>query len=498
MEHLLSKYKKVNEYLSYYQYANSIIGFDEATDCPKLDKERSLEVQNFFGKKIMDILTSDDYKNIIKELYDKREHLDEVSKLNIELEYKKQDKINKIPYDELVKHIENISRSSLEWEKARQSLDYTKFLVELKENVEYNKKYIKWQETSKIKGFSVILDEMEEGYNQEMYDEFFDTIEKELVPFVNRILDCPKKYNPKLDTLKFDISKQKELTNIIANIMEYNDSVGCIRETIHPFTNRINSNDVRITTSYKEDMLFSNLYSVMHEIGHAIFYLQMDHKYNNTCIPSNVTYATHESQSRFYENYLGRSKPFIKFLYPVLVKLFPIEFSDITEEDVYYYVNSVEAQFKRIEADELTYPLHVLIRYKVEKKLFNNEITVDQMEDTFNYYMEKYLHIKPSNMLEGVFQDSHWSSGFGYFPTYALGSAYGAQLIKTMEKEIQVSNDLEKGDFTRINKWLKDKIHKYSGTRKSLEMIKEVCNENFNPKIYIEYLINKFSNIYLK
>lgn len=498
MEQLLNKYKQVNELLSYYRYANFIISFDEATDCPKLDKERSLEVQNFFQKKVMDIITSDDYKNMIDELYKNRDFLDEVAKMDIEIEYKKNEKIKKIPYDELVKHIENLSRSSLEWEKARQSLDYSKFLVELRENVEYNKKYIKWQETKKIKGFDVLLDDMEEGYNQEMYDDFFDTIENELVPFVNQILNCPKKYNPKLDTLTFDISKQKELTKIIADKMEYNNNVGCIRETIHPFTNWINSNDVRITTAYKEDMLLSNLYSVMHEIGHALFQIQMDPKYNDTNVYDNVTCATHESQSRFYENYLGRSQSFVKFLFPILEEIFPDEFNGITEKDVYYYVNSVEAQFKRTEADELTYPLHVLIRYKVEKKLFNNEITVDQMEETFNYYMEKYLHITPSNMLEGVFQDSHWSSGFGYFPTYALGSAYGAQIIKTMEKEIPVWSDLEKGDFSGINRWLKENIHKYSGSRKNLEIIREVCKNDFDPKIYIDYLINKFTNIYLK
>lgn len=497
MEELLKKYKDKKELIDYYNYALFIIGFDEATDCPKKDKQRSLQVQDFFQKKITDIITSEEYKKMICELFIHKEELDDVTRLDIEIEYKNMKKMEKIPLDELYAHFENLSRSSYEWAIARDTLDYSKFLKELKENVEFNKKYIKWQQNDKIKGFDVLLDEMEEGYNQKMYDEFFDVIENELVPFVEKILKCPKKYNSKLDNLTFDIDKQKKLTKIIAEKMGYTDQVGCIRETIHPFTDWANSNDVRITTSYDEKLLLSNLYSVMHEIGHALFQIHMDPKYNGTNIYNNVTCATHESQSRFYENYLGRSRAFVKFLYPILVELFPSEFEGIVEDDVYYYINSVEAQFKRTEADELTYPLHVLIRYKVEKKLFNGEIEVEQMEETFNYYMNKYLHITPSNMKEGVFQDSHWSSGFGYFPTYALGSAYGAQFYAQMKKDIDVDGYLEKGDFSPINEWLTKNIHQYSGTKKNLKIINDVCHEDFNPKEYTKYLIDKFTKIYL-
>ena len=281
-------------------------------------------------------------------------------------------------------------------------------------------------------------------------------------------------------------------------MMEYDDKVGCIRETVHPFTNWANCNDVRITTNYNEKLLISNLYSVMHEIGHALFQLQMDPKYNGTSIFGHVTCATHESQSRFYENYLGRSKAFVNYLYRILKEIFPFEFEGITSDDIYYYVNDVKAQMKRIEADELTYPIHILIRYKVEKKLFHDEITVSQIDETFNYYMHKYLGLTPKNMKEGCFQDVHWSSSFAYFPTYALGSAFGAQFIKAMKKDIDVDKALAEGDFKPINAWLKEHIHQYSGTKRNVEFIRDICHEEFKPIEYVNYLKDKFSEIYLK
>jgi len=493
---LLNKYRDYKKEISEYRYAIFIISFDQSTDCPLNDKERASECLNYFENKIYSIILSEEYIKLIYNLYSHKDELDEVTKLDIEIEYKDLEKTKKIPRDELEKHIENMTRSYVEWEKARESLDYSSFIKELDENISYNKKYIKWQETDLIKGYDVLLDDMEEGYNTKMYDEFFDLIEKELVPYIKDILKRKQKYNPILDNLKFDIDKQKKLTEIIAKQMEYDNSVGCIRTTPHPFTNWANHNDVRITTSYDESLLFSNLYSVMHEIGHALFQIHMDKKYDDTNIFDNVSCITHESQSRFYENYLGRRRSFVKFLYPILKETFNTELKDITEDDIYYYINSVKAQFIRCDADELTYPIHVLIRYKVEKDIFINNIKTEDIGTKFNEYMNEYLGITPSNMKEGCYQDVHWSSGFGYFPTYAVGSAYGIMFLDEMTNDIDVDKDLSEGNFKNINIWLTEKIHKYSGTRKNLEVVRSVTNKEFDPHRYIEYLKNKFDEIY--
>jgi len=496
MEKLLKRYKELCSEAKRYRYAAYIIDFDGATDCPKDGKEQSDDVKNAFYKMATDITLSEEYKNLVEELYKNKDSLDAVSKLDIEIQHKRVAKLSLIPREELDKNRELCSKSYLEWAKARETLDFSKFMPVLSEVVLYNKKLTKWWETDTLKGYDVLLDDMEEGYTEKMYDEFFEKIENDLVPFIQKVFACKQKYNPKLNNQKYPISKQRELTEFILEHMGYTKNVGCIRETIHPFTNWFNNKDVRITTNYHEDDLFSSLYSVIHEAGHALFQLQMDDKYNDTAIFDNVTCITHESQSRFYENYLGRDYSFVKFLYPKLVELFPEQLDGITIDDIYYYINSARASFIRCDADELTYPLHILIRYNVEKKLFHNEITSDQIPETFNYYMKKYLGLTPKNNKEGCFQDVHWTDAYGYFPTYAVGSAYGAMFMNELRKKVDVDADLAKGDFTNINKWLKENIHQYSGTRKNNEVVRAVCGREFNADEYINYLKDKFGKIY--
>jgi carboxypeptidase Taq len=287
-----------------------------------------------------------------------------------------------------------------------------------------------------------------------------------------------------------------KITREICDMMGYTQDKGCVRETLHPFTNGINSNDVRITTAYDESLLLSNIYSVMHEAGHALYELGQDPKLNGTSLFGGTSMGIHESQSRFMENYLGRSYAFTKKLYSIISKEFPQEFKDITVDDLYYYANYVSDQFKRTEADELTYPIHILIRYEVEKDLFNKRISVDQISDRFNELFYEYLGKTPRDMIEGAFQDVHWSSGFGYFPTYALGNAYAAQFMHTMEKTLDFDTLMENGDFKSINKWLDENIHKYGKSKKNLEIVKLATGEDFNPKYYIDYLKNKFEKIY--
>ncbi len=491
-----NKYKSDNELSRKYQYALFILSFDSETDCPLDAREYSMEVQEFFYSKILDIITSDDYKNNLKYLYENRTYLSEVERLQIEEDMKETLKLERIPHDELLAHIANLNRSSLEWKNARETLDYSKFLKELEELVNYNFKYADYMQKPYKHKLDIALDEMEDSFTVEKYDEFFDLIKKEIVPLAQKIIKMPKKYNEKLDHLTFDKYKQMKITKEICNMMGYTNKNGCVRETIHPFTSGFNLSDVRITTAYDESLLLSNIYSVMHEAGHALYELGVSKELNNTCLAGGSSAGIHESQSRFMENYLARSYSFTKKLYSILVKEFALEFKDITIDDLFYYANNVSNQFKRTEADELTYPIHILIRYEVEKALFSGEISVNQIGDKFNELFSNYLLATPSNLLEGAFQDVHWSSGFGYFPTYALGNAYAAQFYYSMKKDLDLDLLMEEGNFAPINSWLDEKVHKYGKSRKNLWIVKNATGEEFNPKYYIQYLKEKFEKIY--
>lgn len=488
-------FKENLDKINKYSYAIFILSFDEETICPKNDKEYSLDVINYLQEKILKITKSDEYYNNLVYLFNHKELLTEVEYLHIKKTLENIEKEKAIPLDLLIEGNKIASAAGLSWEKARDTLDYTEFEKNLEKLVDYNFKTIPLYK-SKYTGYDVLLDLMEDDMTEVKYDEFFTLVEAKLLPLLKRILALPKKYNKKLDTLRFDISKQKELTKRICEMMGYNSTRGYIGETIHPFTSSANTNDVRTTTSYKEELLFSNIFSVMHEVGHALYELQNDPALSGTALFGGTSCAIHESQSRFYENYLGRSKEFIEFLYPILLEYFPKELEDITALDIYYYVNDVTSNLYRVEADELSYPFHVIMRYNIEKDLFNKKITVKDINNEFNRYMKEYFDITPKNMKEGCYQDVHWSSGFGYFPTYALGSAISAQVYHYLKKDINVEELMRNGNFKPINEWLKERIHKYGASVKNFDVIKNALNEEFNPNYYVEYLIKKFTKIY--
>lgn len=492
----LEKYYKINDELKMYQYAAFIISYDGATICPKKDKELSYKVSDYYQMKCLEIVKSDDYYNLLKALLDDKASLKDYEYDIISKEYEDLTKARKVPNEVMFKAFELASKSNLDWEKARETLDYSLFEIDLNNTVNYFlNDYIPCKE-EKYHGFDVLLDEMEDDFTMEFYDKFFDDLKKELLPLVKKCMNHKKKYNEKIKTLKFDIDKQKHITEEIAKMMGYTNEVGCIAETIHPFSNTINKHDARITTNYDEDKLFSNIYSVMHEIGHSLYELGIDDKYDGSILMGGTSAGIHESQSRFYENYLGRSRNFIEFLYPILKKYYPEELKDITVDDIYYYANDVTDELIRCDADELSYPFHIIIRYECEKALFKKEITAFEVSDYFNKLMHEYLGLTPTNKKNGAFQDIHWTSDFGYFPTYALGSAYSAQFYYAMKKDLDIDELMSRGDFKPITLWLNDHIHKYGRTKKNLEIVKLATGEDFNYKYYIKYLKEKFEAIY--
>ncbi|MBR5721068.1 MAG: carboxypeptidase M32, partial [Clostridia bacterium] len=252
-----------------------------------------------------------------------------------------------------------------------------------------------------------------------------------------------------------------------------------------------------ITTNYEEDNFISNMYSVIHEGGHALYELNLGDELIGTALASGTSMSVHETQSRFFENILGRSRGFVSYLFPVMRRYFPEQMKNYTEEDLYKAVNLVVPSLIRTEADEVTYCLHIMIRYNLEKRLMHGELQVKDLPSEWNRLYKEYLGIDVPNDREGVLQDSHWSGGLiGYFPSYALGSAYGAQFLRKMQEEINIDECLEKGDFAPINEWNRERIWKYGQLKKPQDILKDVFGEQFDPIIYTEYLENKYTDLY--
>jgi len=480
-----------------YHYVLNVASWDSNTEAPRGSFTRRAEMLGVISGELFAFSTSVEYQNVVNKLFKGIDHLDNISQREIRKAKKDLDKIVKIPKKEYVEYNKLIYLSQKVWEDAKENSDYGSFKGNLEKIVELTKKFVGYYDSESLP-YNVLLDGFEEGMSMREYDEFFDVLKKDLVPFVKDILDSGKLLNDAFILKNFPIDKQKIFAEYLTDVFCFDRDRGLMKESVHPFTWNTHSGDVRFTTRYLEDFMFSSIFAAIHELGHATYEQQVDSKWDDTRLNGGTSMGIHESQSRFYENIIGRSKEFWIVHYPKLQELFPEQLKDVSLDDFYRGVNKVEASYIRVEADELTYPMHIMIRYEIERMLFSNEINVEDLPKVWNEKMVEYLGIKPKNDEEGVLQDVHWSAGlFGYFPTYALGSAFAAQIYYTMKNEIDMESLIKANDIKTINNWLKEKIHKFGSSKSPRELLIEVTKEDFNPKYYITFLKDKYSSLYL-
>ena len=330
-----------------------------------------------------------------------------------------------------------------------------------------------------------------------MLDAFFKRIREALVPIIKRISEKGELFRTDFMNEKCPIELQRKLSDYIMEVMHIIRDDCSIGETEHPFTTHFNKHDVRITTHYHEDSVVSNMYSVIHEGGHALYELNTGDELIGSTIASGTSMSIHESQSRFFENIIGRSEEFCELIFPKIKELFPVQFDGVTARDFYLAVNKAEPSLIRTEADELTYSLHIMIRYELEKKMMRGEIEVKDVPKEWNRLYKEYLGVDVPDDRKGVLQDMHWFGGMlGYFPSYALGSAYGAQMLHHMKKELDFSSLVRENRLDVIIGWLTERIYKYGMLLGPNEIIMNTCGEPFDPDYYVNYLTEKMTDIY--
>lgn len=495
MENLIKKYRSLSEKINAINYAFYLISWDSETEAPIGCFEERSKQMGVLSSLMLDIKMSDEYFNVVEELYNS--NLEGDLKVEIEKVYKDLAKQRKMPQELLVEFNILMAKSASIWAEAKQTNDYLLFKPILAQILDFLKEYVKLLGTEKLNGYNLLLDEYEEGFTMEEYDEFFSLLRREIVPLLKQIQSKKEPYNYEFAKKSYSIEKQKEYANYLLKVMDFDFFHGLMKESEHPFTSGYGTSDVRITTHYYPDLLVSSIFSVIHEAGHATYELQCDPKFDNTALSGGTSMAFHESQSRFYENIIGRNYSFWEVHYPKLQEIFNEELKDVSLDEFYHYVNLVTPSLIRTEADELTYPLHIMVRYEIEKLMITGQISVDELPQKWNELYKEYLGVDVPSDTEGILQDVHWSGGsIGYFPTYALGSAYAAQIYHQMQKEINVDEIIKSGDLSGINEWLGEKVHKYAGSKKPEELLVMITGEKFNPKYYVEYLKNKYSKIY--
>ncbi|MDD3126243.1 MAG: carboxypeptidase M32 [Candidatus Izemoplasmatales bacterium] len=481
-----------------YNYVLYLTGWDSATEAPHGSFARRAEMLGIISQEAFRLIICPEYQEIVNMLFARIDELDDVTRREIKKAKKALDKIVKIPENEYVGYQKLISLTQVVWEDAKANNDYNSFKTNLAEIIQYNKRFIKYYGIDDLP-YNILLDEFEEDMTMKDYDQLFNLLKAELVPFVKEVIAAQKSQEKPFETAFYPKDKQMQFSDKLMNIMAFDRSRGLLKTSVHPFTWNTSPSDVRLTTHILENTVFSSVFSTIHELGHATYEQQIDEKWDNTLLSGGTSSGIHESQSRFYENIIGRSKEFWNTHLADMQAIFPEQLAGVTVDDVIIAINKVQRSFIRTEADELTYSLHVMVRYELEKRIFSEEISVDDLPKIWNELMVEYLGIEPQTDTEGILQDVHWSEGmFGYFPTYALGSAFAAQIYYTMKKELDIEAILSEPTLGKINAWLKTKIHQYGSSKTAKEILKEVTNEDFNPEYYLRYLKEKYTALYLQ
>lgn len=438
--------------------------------------------------------TGKGYMRAIETLYSARDELDPVLRHEIEQVKHDCDKLAKVPKDKYLHYQKVLLESFPQFVEAKNTADFSLVKASLGKILSYKLDYVKWQQTDELKGYDVLLDEYERGMTMEKYDQFFGLIKSELVPFIKKVLPLQKPVHPAFTTRRFPAEKQKKFCEYLGGVMLFDKDKTMMGESEHPYTSNNGNCDVRITNHYYENDLSSAIFSAIHEMGHGLYELQVDASLQQTMSGGGASMALHESQSRFFENYVGRSKQFWHRHFPVLKEIFKEELEGVEEQDFFNYVNHAQASLVRTDADELTYPLHVLIRYEIEKDMMAGTVTEKNVEQVWNEKYKEYLGIDVPDAGRGVVQDMHWYGGsIGYFPTYALGSAYAAQILAAMGKDFDVHSAMGDENVEKIAAWLKEHIHKYGSSKSPAEVFEGAVGGQFDARYYIDYLKKKYS-----
>ncbi|MFT4414162.1 carboxypeptidase M32 [Fredinandcohnia humi] len=480
-----------------YNEAIGVMYWDLRTGAPKNGVEQRSEVIGMLASEVFAMSTSSEMESYLKELTSDQGNLSDVTKKMVEECQKEFDLNKKIPADEFKEYVILQSKAESVWEEAKEKSDFTLFQPYLEKLVETTKRFIGYWGYEGNK-YNTLLDMYEPGITVDVIDKVFLELREKIVPLVKAISESDNKPNTSFLFNEFPKENQRELSLEILRKMGYDFQSGRLDETVHPFATGLNPGDVRVTTNYDENDFRTAVFGTIHEGGHAIYEQNISKNLIGTNLCDGTSMGIHESQSLFYENILGRSLPFWKNNYELLKKYSNGQFDDVTVDDFYRAINESKPSLIRIEADELTYPLHVMVRYEIEKGLFNDEIEVKDLPEVWNAKYEEYLGIRPENDAKGVLQDVHWSGGsFGYFPSYALGYMYAAQLKNAMLKDLPNYDELlEEGNLAPIKEWLTEKVHQFGKLKKPLEILEDVTGEGLNARHLISYLEDKYKEIY--
>ena len=491
----MSAYIKLKEIFREASLSSDISGilhWDMSTMMPKNSRKQRADQLAYLSKISHEKISSNEVKDLIFEA--KKESLSQNDLHNLK-EIEREHKLNSSVPSDLVQQISKISaKCEGEWQEARKKSDFNLIKYTLNELIKLTK------EEANILGkvfnllpYEALVNKFEPGSNINLISNVFDDLQKFLTPLIDIIIE--KQKTQKLLSIQNKISEnqQKEIAEYIMKLIGFDFNRGRLDTSAHPFCGG-STNDVRITTRYNKDNPFSSLDGVMHETGHALYELNLPKKWSHQPVGRSRGMTMHESQSLMIEMQITRSLAFKKFLSKVLKDKFNIMDKSFDAVNLYLLGTNVKKSFIRVESDEVTYPLHIILRFNLERRIFNNELSVSDIPDAWNEEYKRLFDKKVEKDDDGCLQDVHWHAGlFGYFPTYSLGALTAAQFAYQLRNDLpELDSNIEKGKFDDLIKWLKTNIHEKASFFSTNEVLEQVTNSSLNAKYFKNYITNRY------
>ena len=479
-----------------FDHATGLIYFDGATAAPKETAANRGATLAVLSEERYLMASSSGTAELLGYLEGRAGELSPKERRQVALMLKEIRRLEKIPVGEYVEAEKLGVESEAAWHRAKQDSDFESFRPFLQRMFDTKKRFAIYADPGSDP-YDSCLGYYEEGLTKKTLDAFFEALRKEIVPLLAEVSAAPQ-IDDSFRYGDFPEDAQEKLAYYLMETVGLDLGHVGLTVTEHPFTTSLGSHfDERITTHYQRGDLLASFYSVVHESGHALYDTGSASDLAYTVLDGGAAMSIHESQSRFYENIIGRSLAFCRLVFPKIAGLFPEQTRGKGPEDLYLAANRVAPSLIRTDADELTYCLHVMVRYELEKRMFDGEITASDLPSEWDRLYREYLGIEVPDDRRGVLQDMHWSGGLiGYFPSYALGSAYGAQFLAKMRETVDVEACVEAGDFGPVNDWNREHIWKHGRLFSPSELLERVLGAPFDPGYYVDYLKKKYSSVY--
>ena len=480
----------------------NLLEWDQETYMPKEAIEHRSEQLELMASLIHDERTSPKYKEALSKLIDLETGVIKNTSLTKEesaavREWRRDYlKTSKLPMEFVKEFAKTTSQALHVWAEAKRHSNFHDFAPHLEKIVELNKRKAEYLGYKKHP-YDALLDLYEPEVTTDILTPLFGKMKIDLSNLLRSIQIQPKHSREFLHQ-EFNPSEQMHFGKMMLKELGFSDGMSRLDLSSHPFCNALHPKDVRMTTRIIPNLPLSNIFSVIHEAGHGIYEAQLDTDKYGSPLGSAISLGIHESQSRLWETIIGKSLSFWKHFYPLLQKSFPSQLKAVSLDEFYLAINHVEPSLIRVEADEVTYCLHVILRYELEKALIEGSLQVKDLPFAWNEKIREYLGISPTTDSEGCLQDIHWSMGaFGYFPTYALGNLYAAQIFNAFEgKHPEWKEKIASGQFALLRKWLEDHLHKHGRFFTPTEAVEHITGHKLTEAAYIEHLQKKYKKIF--